>query len=85
MLACIMACLPEGIVGEVPIVAVVVLDPNAMLSGKGLEGAFGGNDLDQRVINLEVDVSQATVVVSEDGSTAIALLGKFAFELCDKP
>ena len=40
---------------------------------------------DQRVIDLGVDVLQATVVVDEDGSAGIALLGKFAFKLCNKP
>jgi len=85
LLACVVACLLEGIVGKAPIVAVIVLDPNAMLGSEGLEGAFGGNIFDQRVIDLAVDVSQATVVVDEDGSSAIALLGKFAFKLCKKP
>ncbi len=80
-----MACLLEGIVGEAPIVAVVVLNSNSMLGSEGLEGAFGGDGFDRRVIDLGVDVLQATVVVDEDGSAAIALLGKFAFELCDKP
>ena len=68
-----------------PIVAVVVLDPDAMLGSEGLEGAFGGDGFNQRVIDLGVDVSQATVVVDEDGGAAIALLGKFAFKLSDKP
>jgi hypothetical protein len=85
LLACVVACLLEGIVGEAPIVAVVVLDPNAMLGSEGLKGAFGGDGFDRRVIDLGVDVSQATVVVDEDSSAAIALLGKFAFELCGKP
>ncbi len=43
LLACAVACLLEGVVGEAPIVAVVVLDPNAMLGSEGLEGAFGGD------------------------------------------
>jgi len=43
LLACVVACLPEGISGEAPIVAVVVLDPSAMLGSEGLEGAFGGD------------------------------------------
>ena len=85
LLACIVACLPEGIVGEAPIVAVVVLDPNAMLGSEGLEGAFGGDGFDRRIIDLEVDIPQSTVVVDEDGSAAIALLGEFAFELRNKP
>ena len=46
LLACVVACLSEGIVGEAPIVAVVVLDPNAMLGSEGLEGAFGGDGFD---------------------------------------
>ncbi len=85
LLACVVVCLLEGIVGEAPIVAVVVLDPNAVLGSEGLEGAFGGDGFNRRVIDLGVDVSQATVVVNEDGSAAIALLGEFAFELRDKP
>ena len=63
----------------------IVLDFDAMLGREGLEGVFGGDGFDRRVIDLGVDVSQATVVVDKDGSAAIALLGKFAFELCDKP
>ena len=79
LLTSLVACLLEGVVCEAPIVAMIVLDPNAVLGSKGLEGAFCGNDFDQRVINLRVDVSQATEVVDEDGSAAIALLGEFAF------
>ena len=63
----------------------IVLDPNAVLGSEGLKGAFCGNSFDQRVINLRVDVSQATEVVDKDSSAAIALLGEFAFELRDKP
>ena len=85
LLAGVMACLFEGVVGETSIVAVIVLDPNAVLGSEGLKGVFGGNGFDRRVINLKVDVSHASVVVDEDSSTAIALLGKFAFELCNKP
>jgi len=85
LLACVVACLPEGIVGEAPIVAVVVLDPDTMLSSEGLECAFGGDGFDRRIIDLEVDIPQSTVVVDEDGSAAIALFGEFAFGLRDKP
>ncbi len=56
LLVCVVACLPEGIVREAPIVAVVVLDPNAMLGSEGLEGTFDGDSFDQRIIDLEVDV-----------------------------
>ncbi len=79
MLVGIVACLFEGIVGESPIVAVVVLDSNAMLGGKGLEGAFGGDGFDRGGIDLGMDVAESTVVVDEDSGAAIALLGKFPF------
>jgi hypothetical protein len=42
LLSCIVAGLLEGVVVEAPIVAVVVLDPHAVLGSEGLEGAFGG-------------------------------------------
>ncbi len=37
----------EGIIRESSVVAVIMLNLNAMLSGKGLEGAFGGNGFDR--------------------------------------
>ena len=46
LLAGVMACLFEGVVGETPIVAVIVLDLNAVLGGEGLEGVFGGDCFD---------------------------------------
>jgi hypothetical protein len=46
LLSRVVAGLPECIVGEAPIVAVVVVDPNAMLGSEGLEGAFGGDGFD---------------------------------------
>ncbi len=79
LLLSVVTCLFEGIVQEAPIVAVIVLDPNAVLSSEGLEGAFCGNGFDQRVIDLRMDILQATEVVDEDGRAAIALLGEFAF------
>ena len=57
----------------------IVLDLYAMSGGEGLEGAFGGDCFDRRIIDLGMDVPQSTVVVDEDGSAAIALLGEFAF------
>jgi hypothetical protein len=40
-----MACLLEGIVVEVPIVSVIMLDPHVMLGCELLEGALGGDCL----------------------------------------
>ncbi len=43
LLSCIVAAgLLEGVVVEVLVVAVVVLDPHAVLGSEGLEGTFGG-------------------------------------------
>ncbi len=57
----------------------IALDPNAVLGSKGLEGAFCEDGFNQRVIDLRMGVSQVPEVVNEYGSTAIALLGEFAF------
>ena len=57
LLACVMARLFEGIVGELPIVTVVVLDSDTVFSSKGLKGAFGGDGFDRQVINLGVHIS----------------------------
>ncbi len=46
LLAGVVACLFEGVVGKSPIVAVIVLDFYAMLGGEGLEGVFGGDCFD---------------------------------------
>ena len=79
LLSSVVTCLFEGVVGEAPIVAVIVLDFNAVLSSKGIKGTFCSNGFDQRVINLRMDISQATEVVDEYGSAAIPLFGEFAF------
>jgi hypothetical protein len=79
LLVRVMACLFEGVVGESPIVAVVVVDFDAMFGSKGLKGAFGSDGFDQQVIDLGVHVSEATEVVNEDSCAAIALLGEFSF------
>ncbi len=36
------------------------------------------------VVELEVDKMEAAIVVDEDGGAFIALLGEFAFQLCEK-
>jgi hypothetical protein len=55
LLALLMAGLFESIVSETTVVAVVVLNFYAMLSGEGLKGMLGGNGLNQLVVDLEVD------------------------------
>jgi hypothetical protein len=47
LLALLVACLLECIVGIPTIVAVVMLNVHAMLGGEGIKGAFGGNGFDR--------------------------------------
>ncbi len=46
LLALFLTGLFERVVGKLPIVAMLMLIFYAILGGKGLEGAFGGNGLD---------------------------------------
>ena len=57
LLACVVACLFEGVVCKSPIVAVIVVDFDAMFGSEGLEGAFGSDGFDRQVIDLGVHVS----------------------------
>ncbi len=47
LLAYVVACLLEGVVGEAPIVAVIVLDPNPVRGSEGPKGVFGDYGLDR--------------------------------------
>ncbi len=50
-----------------------------------LKGELGGECFIRLVVKLEVDKTEAAEVVNKDGGTLVALLGKFAFQLCIKP
>ena len=56
-LAAIVASFLEGVVVETPVVAVVVLDADAVLSSKGLKGLLFCNSFDGRVVDLKMDKS----------------------------
>jgi hypothetical protein len=84
LLPCIVACLSESIVMETSIVAVVMEDLDSMLCSILLKGKLGGESFVGLVIELEVDKSKAAKVVDKDGGALVALLGKFAFQLCIK-
>jgi hypothetical protein len=75
-LAAFVACLLEGVIVKLSVVAVIMLDANAMLGGKGLKCSPGGNGLDGGVIDLEMDELQTRVVVHKAGPAPVALLGK---------
>ncbi len=84
LLPCIVACLPEGIVMEATVVAVIMEDLDSMFCSILLEGELGSECFVGLVIKLEVDKMEAAEVVDKDGGTLIVLLGKFTFELCIK-
>ncbi len=85
LLPCVMACLLEGIVMEASIVAVIMENLVSIFCSVLLEGELGGECFAGLVVKLEVDKTDAAEVVEEnDGAALIALLGKFAFELCIK-
>jgi hypothetical protein len=82
LLPCIVACLSEGIVVEMSVIAVVMEDLDSMLCSILLEGELGGESFVGLVVKLEVDESKVAEVVDEDGGALVALLGKFALQLC---
>ncbi len=84
LLPCFVAGLLEGVVLEVPIVAVVAEYPHAVLGGECLKGVFGSKSFRRFIIKLKVDKAQAAEVVNEDGGAPVAPLGKFAFHLCEE-
>ncbi len=49
-----------------------------------LKGKLGRECFIGLVVELEVEKTEAAEVVDEDGGALIALLGKFAFNLCIK-
>ena len=48
------------------------------------EGKLCGKCFVGLAIELEVDKTEATIVVDEDGGAFVVLLGEFAFQLCKK-
>ncbi len=84
LLPCVMACLSEGVVVKTSIVTVVMEDLDSMLCSVLLKGKLGGKSFVGLAIELEVDKLKATEVVDEDGGALVALLGKFALQLCIK-
>ncbi len=84
LLPCIVACLSEGIVVETSVVAVVMEDLDSMLCSILLKGKLGGKSFVGLVVELEVDKLKAAEVVNKDGGALVALLGKFALQLCIK-
>jgi hypothetical protein len=74
----------EGIVGKLAIVAVIVVDANAVLGSKLLKRLLGGDSLDGGIINLVMHETQSGVMVHKNGATPVPLLGEFPFQLGKK-
>jgi hypothetical protein len=66
----------ERIVSKSPIVAVIVLDGDAVLGSILLKRQFGGHGQLCKVINLEVNEAQMRVVVNKNGAALVLLLGE---------
>ncbi len=81
---CIVTCLLEGVVMEASVVAVILQGLDSMFCSILLKGKLGSKCFIGLVIELEVDKAEVAEVVNKDGGTLVALLGKFAFQLCIK-
>jgi hypothetical protein len=79
----VVTCLLEGVVMELPAVAVVVEVFHSMFVRILLKGKFGGKCLCQQIVGLKVNKAEMAVVVNGhgNGGTLVALLGKFPFQL----
>ncbi len=85
LLPCVVACLSEGVVTEVSVIAVIMQDHDSVFCSILLKGELGGKCFVRLVVELEVYKSEAAKVVDKDGCALVGLLGKFAFQLCIKP
>ena len=62
----------------------VVVNANAVLSGKLLKGVLGSNCFDGGIIDLVMYKTQSGLMVHKDGATLVPLLGEFPFQLGKK-
>ncbi len=84
LLPCLVACLLEGVVMEAAIVAVIMEDLDSMFCSILLKGELGGECFIGLVVELEVGLMEVAEVVNKDSGVLVALLGKYAFQLCMK-
>jgi hypothetical protein len=66
------------------IVAVEVVDANAVLGVKLLKRVLGSDSLDGGIINLVMHKMQSGVMVHKNGATPVPLLGEFPLQLGKK-
>jgi hypothetical protein len=69
---------------EAFIVAVIMEDLDSMFCSVLFKGKLSSKCFLGLVVELEVDKAKAAEVIDKDSGALIALLGKFAFDLCTK-
>ncbi len=84
LLPCVVACLSEGVVMEVSVVAMVVQDFDSVFCHVLFEGRLNGKCFVGLAVELELYKLKVAVVVDKDNSKLVALLGEFAFQSCIK-
>jgi hypothetical protein len=79
LLLCIMTCLLEGVLVELPLVAVIVEDFHSVFSRVLLKGKLGNKCLCQQIVDLKVNKAETAEMVDKHGDALAALLGEFPF------
>jgi hypothetical protein len=76
----LLAILAKKGVREAPIVAMVVINANAMLGGEAFKGAFRQDGFPRgKIAGHEIDELEAGEVIDENGGIAVARLGESPF------
>jgi len=80
LLTLFLACLAEETVGEASVVAMIMLDADAVLCGEALERELGVDGFFARQIaRHQIHELEARVMVDENGGVAITRLGECSF------
>jgi hypothetical protein len=74
----------EGVVCESPVVCMVLLDSDAVISGESLESLFCFDCLGGGEGRHQMNVAEAREMVDKDGGSLVSFGGETSFELGDK-
>ena len=83
-LSLLTAVLLEGVVCESSVVSMILLDSDAMISRKTLEGFFSLNCFVGGECRHQMDVAQSGEMVHKNGGGLVSLSGEAAFELSNE-
>ncbi len=84
LLPCVVVGLLEGIVMEAFVVAVRINDLESMFCSVLHKGSFAASALSELSLSWRWTKLEAAEVVNKDSGALVALLGKFALQLCIK-